>query len=63
MFGAAVGKKRATGKQKSISHPRIKGKREKEKAEEEVESIGFCCKMTGKGEGERDRVGGEDPFP
>ena len=44
--------KGATGKQKSISHPRTMGKREKGKAEEEVESRGVCCKMRGK---ERER--------
>ena len=40
------------GKQKNISHPRRKGKREKEKIEEEVESRGVYCKMRGK---ERER--------
>ena len=48
-----MGKKIATGKQKRISHPRIKGKREKEMAEEEVESRGVCCKREGRERGER----------
>ena len=54
LFGAAVGKKkRATKKQKSISHPRVKGKREKVMKEEEVESRYICCKREGrKREGE-----------
>ena len=49
-----MGKERATGKQKSIFHPRIKGKREKEMIKEEVESRGVCCKREGRErEGER----------
>ena len=46
-------KKRATGKEKSISHPRIKEKREM--TEEEVESRGVCCKRERRGSGEREK--------